>query len=150
MGIDFDHVQYLSDLRLILGEATSEAEKTAPFTEAEFYRAQVDPGFAGAVKSIEADLYFERYSSAVQNVTWKWQLRSKGQTSWTDLHTAQTESWGGYALSRLRASVDASALGANDDVPLEARLVATASSAATVKVRIGTYTPSVRVTGESS
>jgi hypothetical protein len=150
MAIAFDHVQYVIDLRLALGETTSEIEKTSPFTDEEFYRSQIDPGFDGAISFLEADLYFDRYSSAVQSVTWKWQIKSKGQSTWTDLHTAQTESWGGYAQSRLRIGVAGSSLGVNDDAPFEIRLIATASSSATVKVRIGTYTPSVRVIGETT
>lgn len=148
MAIAFDHAQYLSDLRLILGESVSEMEKTSPFTDEEFYRSQVDAGFGGSVSFLEADLYFERYSSVIQNVTWKWQMRSKGQTSWTDLHQAKTESWGGYAASRLRVGLSPQA--PNNAVPFEIRLMASAASAATVKVRIGTCTPSVRAMGETN
>lgn len=147
MGISYDHSQYIVDLKLILGEATSEIEKSAPLTDEEFYRCWIDPGFGGSISFIEADLYFERYSSVIQNVTWKWQMRSKGQSAWLDLHSAKTESWGAYAAARLRVGLTPP--GPNDDVPFEMRLIGTASSAATLKVRIGTYTPSVRVMGET-
>lgn len=148
MAIAFDHVQYVTDLRMILGEATSEIEKTAPFTDEEFYRSQIDPGFDGVVSFLEADLYFERYSSVIQDVTWKWQIRSKGQSTWTDLHAAVTESWGGYTTSRLRIGEEL--VTPNDSVPFEIRFMATALSAATVAVRIGTCTPSVRAIGETT
>jgi hypothetical protein len=150
MAIAFDHAQYVVDLRLILGESTSEIEKAAPFTDEEFYRSWIDPGFDGTVDFLEADLYFDRYSSTIQDVTWKWQIRSRGQSTWGDLHTARTESWGGYAQSRLRVCLEGSGLGSNNGVPFEIRLLCTASTSATVKARIGTYTPSVRVIGESA
>jgi hypothetical protein len=149
MGISYDHAQYVVDLRLILGEGTSEIEKTAPITDEEFYRSQVDPGFDGTISTLEADLYFDRYSSVIQSVTWKFQVKSQGQSTWTDL-ISKTESWGGYAQSHEKVSKAAADLGVNDDAPFEIRLIASASTAATVKVRIGTYTPAVRVIGESS
>lgn len=150
MATNFDHAQYAVDVRLILGESTSEITKSAPMTDEEYYRCAIDAGFNGNVSFVEADLYFERYSSAIQNVTWKWQIKSKGQSAWTDLHNAVTESWGGYASSRKRIGIAASGLGVNATVPFELRLVATASTAATVNVRIGTCTPSIRVMGETA
>lgn len=150
MGIAFDHVQYVSDVRLMLGEATSTIQQTAPFTDKEFYRSQLDPGFAGTISFIDADLYFDRYSSVTQNVTWRWQIRSKGQATWVDLSSAKTESWATAAQSRLRVVVEASALSGSTTVPFEVRMLATAATAATVTITIGTYTPSVRVLGISA
>lgn len=149
MGIAFDHVQYVSDVRLMLGEATSTIQQTSPFTDKEFYRSEIDPGFDGTISFIDADFYFDRYSSLTQNVTWKWQIRSKGQSTWTDLHTAKSESWGSQAQSRLHVTVEAGALGVNVEAPFEIRLLATAASTATVYITIGTYTPTVRVIGIS-
>lgn len=148
MGIAYDHSQYVVDLRLILGEATSEIEKTAPITDEEFYRCQIDPGFNGTVSFLEADLYFERYSSVIQNATWKWQIKSKGQTAWADLHSSVTESWSGYATSRKRVGLVPSS--PNNTAPFEVRLIASAATAATIRVRLGTYTPSIRAMGETT
>ncbi len=150
MGIAFDHVQYVSDVRLMLGESTSTITLAAPFTDKEFYRSEIDPGFGGEISFIDADLYFDHYSSLTQNVTWRWQIRGKGQAAWTDLNTPKTESWASQAQSRLRVIVEASALDVNTAVPFEIRMLATAATAATVYIVIGTYTPSIRVLGTSA
>lgn len=151
MTIEFDHVQYASGVRLMLGETSAEYKHTAPFTDREFYRSLIDPGFAGTISHLEGDLYFEGATTVVQNVTWKWQIRSKGQSTWTDLHTAVTEQWSGATDTGIRVGLDVASLGVNDDVPFEIRIIATASTAATVTVRIGDTNkiPAVRVIGVS-
>jgi hypothetical protein len=149
MGITFDHVQYVVDLRLMLGETTSEISRTSPVTDDEVYRCVVDAGFSGTVTALEYDIRFERYSSVSQSVSWKWEVRGAGQSSWLAVATG-AETWGGYATTEKKVFVDAAALGAHAVVPFEMRMIVTAASAATVKVRIGTQVPSVRVFGVSA
>jgi hypothetical protein len=152
MSIAFDHVQYITDGRMILGEASSDIQHQSPFTDMEFYRSQVDPGFNGNINFLEGDLFFEGgVDSAVHNVTWKWQIKSQGQGSWTDLHTAVTEQWTGGKDTGIRVGLDASALGGNTTAPFEIRLILTDSQTDTVHVRIGgsNKVPAVRVIGET-
>lgn len=152
MGIAFDHTQYLTDIRMALGEASDAITYTAPFTDVEFYRAIVEPGFSGSIEFLEGDLYFEGGVTVIQNVTWKWQARELGASTWVDLHTAVTEQWSGGTDTGIRVGLDATGLGTGADaVPLEMRLILSASTAAEVSVRIGdsNKVPAVRVFGES-
>jgi hypothetical protein len=151
MGIVFEHAQYAVDVQNMLGSATAEIKATAPMTEQEMYRALVNPGFEAQMSYLTLDLFFEGGASAIQNVTWKWQMRGKGQTTWLDLHTPVTEQWTGGTATGLRAIKETAALGAHTTAPFELRLVVSASTAATITVRIGgTYkTPSVLLRGES-
>lgn len=153
MGIAFDHVQYITDGRMILGEGSSDIQQDSPFTDREFYRSQIDPGFEGSITFLEADLFFEGgVDSAVHSVTWKWQIRSKGQASWTDLHTAVTEQWTGGTDTGVRVGLAASDLGVNTAVPFEIRIILTDSQTDTDHVRIGgsNKVPAVRVIGETA
>lgn len=153
MAIAFEHAQYVSDIRMALGDTSVEIKYTAPFTEKEFVRTLVDPGFSGSIRYFEGDLYFEGGVTAIQNVTWKWQARELGGSTWVDLHTAVTEQWQGGTDTGIRVGLDASALTANaDTVPLEVRLLVSASTAATVSVRFGAINaiPAMRVFGESA
>lgn len=151
MGISYDHSQYLTDIRQALGESSAEIKHVAPFTDMEFYRTLVDPGFAGSIAFIEGDLFFEGGTTVIQNVTWKWQAREQGASTWVDLHTAVTEQWTGGTATGIRVGLDAAALGTGaDSVPLEVRIIITAATAATVSMLMGSTgeVPAVRVFGE--
>lgn len=153
MGIAFDHSQYITDIRMTLGENSEIITYAAPFSDKEFIRSLIDTGFSGNVRFLEADLLFEGGVSVVQNVTWKWQGRKLGGATWVDLHTAITEQWTGGASTGLRVGLEAPALTADADaVPLEVRLLVSASTVADVSVRIGGLypVPAVRVFGESA
>jgi len=153
MGIAFDHSQYITDMRMALGESNETVTHKAPFTEKEFLRSLVDPGFSGNIRFLVADLFFEGGVSVVQSVTWKWQGRVMGGVTWIDLHAAVTEQWTGSASTGLRAGLEASDLTTDADaVPLEVRLIVSASTVADVSVRIGSQypVPAVRIFGESS
>ena len=152
MGIAFDHSQYMTDMRMALGEASESITHTAPFTDREFMRTLLDPGFSGSIRYLEAELYFEGGVTVIQNVTWKWQARELGGATWVDLHTAVTEQWTGATDTGVRVGLEASALTADADaVPLEVRLLVSAPTAADVTVRIGgtNAVPAARVFGES-
>jgi len=152
MGIGFDHSQYMTDIRMALGEASESITYAAPFTEKEFLRSLVDPGFSGSIRFLEGDLFFEGGVTVIQNVTWKWQGRELGGTTWVDLHTAVTEQWTGGTSAGIRVGLETSTLTSEADaVPLEVRLLVSASIAADINVRIGgTYpVPAVRVFGET-
>jgi len=153
MGIKFDHVQYLVPLRMVLGDASEQIQYTAPFTDKEFFRCVIDPGFSGSIDFIDADLKVYGGVTVIQNVTWKWQAREQGTSGWTDLHTAVTEQWTGGIDTGIRLGLDASALGTGADaVPLELRLILSAPTAATISVSFGFgySTPAVRIFGESA
>ncbi len=153
MGIAFDHVQYATDIRMALGEASSDIQFASPFTDKEFYRAMIDPGFSGNIDFLEADLFFEGgITDAIHNVTWKWQVRSKGQSTWTDLHTAVTEEWTGGTDTGIRVGLPSSGLGVNTTAPFEIRIILTDSQTDTDHVKIGgaNKTPAVRVIGETT
>jgi hypothetical protein len=152
MGIAFDHSQYMTDIRMALGEDSESITHAAPFTEREFLRSLVDPGFSGSIRFLEADLYFEGGVSVIQNVTWKWQARELGGTTWVDLHAAVNEQWTGGTSTGLRVGIEALSLTSDADaVPLEMRLLVSAAIAADISVRIGGASPipAVRVFGES-
>jgi len=151
MGIVFEHAQYAVDVQNMLGADTAEIKATAPMTEQEMYRALVNPGFDAQMSYLTLDLFFNGGASVIQSATWKWQMRGKGQTGWLDLHTAVTEQWTGGTATGLRVIKEAAALGAHTTAPFELRLAVSASTAATITVRIGsTYKmPSVLLRGES-
>lgn len=152
MALAFDHSQYLTDIRMALGEQSEEITFSAPFTEQEFMRALVDPGFSGSIRFMEADLVFQGGVTVIQNVTWKWQARELGGLTWADLHTAVAEQWTGATDTGMRMVLELSDLTADADaVPLELRLLISAPTAADVSVRIGNTSPlpAVRVFGES-
>ncbi len=153
MGIAFDHVQYVTEIRMMLGETSSEIIFTCPFTDQEFYRAMIDPGFDGNTSFFEGDLFFRGGAGVIQDVTWRWQVKEKGASTWQNLHTAVTEEWTGGTNTGIRVGLDAAALGANADaVPLEIRLLVSASTAADISVSIGGafIVPAVRVFGETT
>jgi len=152
MGISFDHSQYITDIRMALGEAGETIKHSAPFTDMEYMRSLVDTGFSGNISYLEADLYFEGGVTVIQDVTWIWQARALGGAAWVDLHTAVTEQWTGQIDTGLRVGLETSALTPDADaVPLEVRLLVSAPVAADVTVRIGgaNIVPAVRVFGES-
>ena len=152
MGIPFDHSQYMTDMRMALGEASESITHTAPFTDREFMRTLLDPGFSGSIRYLEAELYFEGGVTVIQTVTWKWQIRELGGSTWVDMHTAVTEQWQGGTDTGIRVGLEPAALTVDaDTVPLEVRLLVTASTAATVTVRMGgtNSIPAMRVFGES-
>ena len=153
MGIAFDHAQYLTNIRMALGEASETVKHAAPFTDREFMRSLVDPGFSGSIRHLEADLYFEGGVTVIQDVTWKWQARGLGGISWVDMHEAVTQQWTGQTDTGLRVGLDALELLAEaDSVPLEIRLLVSAQIQAEITVRIGglSIIPAVRVFGEST
>jgi len=153
MGTSFDHSQYLTNIRMALGESSETIKHTAPFVNREFMRSLVDPGFSGIIRYLEADLYFEGGVTVIQDVTWKWQARGLGGTSWVDMHVAVTEQWTGQTDTGLRVGLDALELSAEaDSVPLEVRLLVSAPVEAEITVRIGgvNVIPAVRVFGESA
>ncbi len=149
----FDHTQYITDIRMALGESAEVIKMNAPFTDREFLRSIIDPGFSGSLRFVMADLFFAGGVSVIQNVTWKWQARKLGATTWVDLHTGVTEQWTGLTETGVRVGLEAVDLTADaDSVPLEVRIILTASVAAEIEVHIGgAYDmPAVRVYGESS
>jgi len=152
MGMAFDHSQYLTNIRMALGEASETIKHAAPFTDREFMRSLVDPGFWGSIRYLEADLYFEGGVTVIQDVTWKWQAKGLGDTAWVDMHEAVMEQWTGQTDTGLRVGLDASDLSAMaDSVPLEVRLLVSAQVEAEITVRIGgvNVIPAIRVFGES-
>ena len=130
MAIPFDHTQKALDSDLIIGNATSTVTvPSGPHTEMEVWRSWIDPGFSGTFEFLEATPRFRAYAQggdASAAITWKWQLRCEGQSTWTDLHSAVSSTISANTEYTKHVVFDAVPTTAQD-VPLELRLTCTTS-----------------------
>ena len=133
---------------MVLGAASETWSKTGIFTDEEVFRSWINPGFEGSFSWLEASISFNSGAGPSVSVTWKWQIRPKGQSSWTDLHTGITETWSSMSDKSTDIFFDAVAPNA-DDVPFEVRMVITNTVSSLITVVIDNTDIRFRVVGES-
>jgi hypothetical protein len=126
MPVPFDHVSKALDANHIMGGTTTTITLApGPYTDHEVWRSWINPGFSGTFEFMEATLRFRAYATggnSSASVTWKWQIRPEGQTSWTDLHSAVSDTFAANVERTQSVIFDASSPSA-EDVPLELRLI---------------------------
>jgi hypothetical protein len=159
MTIKFTHAQYIVPLESKLGVSPLTIEKA--FTVAaqdEIFRDLFDPGFSSSIDFLEAALFFNLgVTTNPQNLTWLWQARELGGSSWVDLHVAVVDAVTGGDDVGIRVGLDAAALTADaDSAPLEIRFLVTPADVSAnpevIKFSIGggNDTPAIQIIGDST
>ncbi len=148
MAIPFDHTQYALDSNMIMGATQTQMDRTGTFTDVEFWRSYINPGMVGVMSYLEAELAFNGYTDGSSTVTYKWEIKPHGQSSWITLFASTGTAWPTNIERKANVVFEPSG-DTEDDVPFELRLLITTSASDTVHVIVGNTDISVRVVGES-
>ena len=148
MGIPFDHTQYALDSNMIMGATETQVDRTGTFTDSEFWRSYINPGMVGVMSYLEAELAFNAYTGGSSTVTYKWEIKPHGQSSWVTIFTSTGATWPTNIERKANVIFEPSG-DTEDDVPFELRLLITTSASDTVHVIVDNTNISVRVVGES-